>query len=82
MNTWLSLVGVYLLGFIVFYLFEIQDREKFSELYVKTIDAHTLNINSPQREADRQKAKQIYGLVVLFGSILWPVWMVRQLIQL
>ena len=77
MNTWLSLVGVYLLGFIVFYLFEIQDREKFSEIYVKTID-----INGPQREDDRQRAKQIYGLVVFFGSILWPVWMVRQLIQL
>lgn len=77
MNTWLSLTGVYLLGFIVFYLFEIQDREKFSELYVKTLD-----VNASQREDDRQKAQQIYGLVVLFGSILWPVWMVRQLIQL
>ena len=72
-----TLLATYLIGFIVFYLFEIQDTEKFSQIYTSTLDQYAAD-----REQQRQKAKQIYGIVVLVGSMIWPVWMIRQLIQM
>lgn len=75
-----TLWGTYLIGFIVFYLFEIQDTEKFGDLYAGTIDRHR---STPlERENDRQTAKLIYAIVVLIGSLAWPIWMVRQLVQM
>ena len=72
-----TLLGTYLIGFIVFYLFEIQDTEKFSQIYVSTLDPH-----ANDRERERQRAQQVYTIIVLIGSVVWPVWMVRQLIQM
>ena len=74
-----TLWGTYLIGFIVFYLFEIQDTEKFGDLYASTIDRHR---STPlEREHERQTAKMIYSVVVLVGAIVWPIWMVRQLVE-
>ena len=70
-----TLLGTYLIGFIVFYLFEIQDTEKFSQIYISRLDRYVSN-------REQQRAKHIYTLIVLIGSLVWPVWMIRQLIQM
>lgn len=71
-----TLLATYLIGFIVFYLFEIQDTEKFSQLYLSMVD-----FQEGDRDQERQKAKQVYALVVLVGSVVWPVWTIRNLLH-
>ncbi|EKV03172.1 hypothetical protein Lepto7375DRAFT_5454 [Leptolyngbya sp. PCC 7375] len=74
MKILLIVLFIYLIGFFISYATELQDLEKFSTV--------ALSVKKPEGadpKAEKVRLKVVYAVVALFGSLFWPVFLIRKI---
>ncbi|MBT9315057.1 hypothetical protein [Leptothoe spongobia] len=74
MKILLIVLFIYLIGFFISYATELQDLGKFS-----TVALSLTNPEGADPKTEKVRLKVVYAIVAFFGSLFWPVSLMRKI---